>query len=1595
MTTPAVPNPTPGVAPFVAGSLQDIQQKQVDYENQLRQQIQMKGADQPDLFNAIASPLEWVGSKAYWLYSNIVSRPLATALIAGQHADVGDGSLFSASTWSHSYDEAKNVSPGQAMYINARGFFDDAWEKNQLIGQNKDGSLIWDHPDQIQNRFTHGGAAQWTSGGMDALTSWEIDPLTYLGKGAKLLKDATFVKPVVQTSNETFRGAAVSGAIGLAGKMTGVGPDAIQAAQDAWKSRLTTSNLQKSLDSSSFNKFGDYIMANKDRLGDNFSNWAANQRWAKQSAMAGGIAHYLGNATDREEVDAVLATAMGDPNAINSMIGKNNTLAAMMTNMWKQREDWFQNIAGLNVHRYDPADPVAQKYTEQLQAYNDQMSSIEAQTGRLSHAVAIQNQMKNGLYFNSVISPTAAKATQAASAAYHYGESAGLIYNNLMLRPVRLLQAVGSAWTNVRPKGWIKLDDPNSHIELDAQLRESGAYTDEERAGIVSGYINATYGQKRNMLNGIESQTLQRMGEKYGMDAEASKVLYDTFQQARGRAFTPAYSPATIELKDGTKLNAAQVSHDGSLFAVHPLLQTQLENEHPIMDFNKMNSILRYNAPSMQKLVDEGQEYREAAQQAMTYTGRSDVAGKMTWSLQKSKDAYNSFSDLFNHLWKFNAHFRLGYGPRQLADEWLSQAARLGAVNLLDNALSGTKSLVANRLTPGWIWDKTGYSQKTINYETQIQAVQDELTRASKARETVAGMQISTQKGAARQAQILAGHDSNIEDLNDQLGALKRSQSVLTQDRQSLVNKRIFTANGQVVNAFGEGPEGRLAVDLNSGRRSIDSALGGASSIMLNGLRSDLNRRTYYANDPQHLAAWIKNTQFQLAHDDAAKQVLNGMNADQLARWLRGKGKSYYNSVGIRNWTPEEHADRIVAHVNHVLPDSSPEFSAVRQAVAKGADDATVASLMKQTPESLRPMVNEKDYEIATGKSQGIQKIDDIITGWYRKFGETPVNKLSRNPLAATLYRRHVQEIMANYDQAGVTHLSNDQLDKVAEQARTLAIRDVKKYTYNMDFETKIAYMSRFVSPFFGAGQEAINRWARVLAEKPDALGKMAYLYDVPMKAGMEYTYDNRPIVNGYTIDPTTGKKVLVPMDQTMIRFQVPSFLAKQMGMPEGTNADIPLSSLALPFRNKPWYNPGEGPLVQAGMNEIALKSNPNVGDTMQRLGILPVGVTDKSLMQQLMGSTFTSIQTAQDDGTIQAATLQAMQEETWRYQNGLRATPPTWSEVQARGAHMADLKGWFKGSTLMPFSANFQDPYQFFRDQYKTMLQADPQTADQQFYAKYGASAFAFTASLKKNNIPGVPSTANGQMIAQHFKDLIDKDPELAGIIVGDQGGQFSQTAYMQQVVSGQRTTMTAKDAWDLNQANLGWAVYKSYMSGLTAQLYQRGLRTMNDKGAQDLLQQKIALVKMLGSPTMPDGVTPNQFYNEQWTKAYNAFDPSADNRKALAMQQIVTAKELQGRPDIQGLSQYLAMRATIQSELATRENAKPPKTMSEALRSMYGDINAKKNQDLKAYFQNYVMALIEANPAFQTLHDHYLSKDMFDHYDGTNMTNTVTGQQ
>jgi len=1596
----------PTVAPMAGqgGTGSDPKQLAATYQAQMQQAIQNKAAPQANNgTDWLAKPIEWAGAKMYSVYSKYISRPVTTALLAtGDLQANGQGSVFSGDTWDRAYRDAKNVSPGQVLYAN---FIKDPTGNEKFeTGINRDGTLIWDHPDQVKAYYDH-GIQQWTSGGLDAGFSWFADPLVLAGKGLKVAKDVSYVRPAVDTANPTLFGkvASVTGVSGLAksgtdalgnkvigavGNLKGSSLDQVKAAQDAWTSRIAGNNIDRNLNSSTFTKFGDYIESNKAKLADQFPAWATGQKWALSGGNASGIAAALYHATDRTQIDEVLKTAMGDQSTISRLTQEAPELKAELEGYVSQRNTMYSNLPKFP----DPNSPAAQQLAQQIASHTKQINDIEAATGHISRALDAADQMKHGMFFTPGVTPAMAKLGQQASTAYASAPMS-LLYSNFFVRPVRMVNRLDNLWNNVKPKGWVALDDPNSYREVDAQIRESGMYGDIERSKLVSDYIAAPNEGKRNFLYDLESKTLGRMAAEHGVTEDAAKKIYSVFSKGRANYISGAniYGGSRIQTSLGTDLNVSHIEDDGNIIATHPVFATQLENNHPMMDFSKMKNLLKYNGGAFNKLLAEGNSIEQAGN-LVTQGARPGLLA------QGASQKFNDFTDLFNHLWKFQAHLRLGYGPRALSDDFLGQVATLGAYTKAEQVAKGFAGQVIRRIhnpINSMLYDYTGAEAHNISLNSAMSQLEDDLLQARTTKQNIAAYVPQSGKAAARQQQMLVGHQQKIDLLQTQLDGAKLASAQFNNMSRKLMDKQIITPGGQVISGAGEGARGRLFADLASGRSTIDSAYGGTASHLQGQIRGNAGWTTVHPGEEGHLGGWLRVVQRQIANDPAGMLAVKGQTPEQIANWLNGQGRSYFKSLTINNMTTREMADRIHSEVNYQLPDSSPEFKELRQAVVDGKDDTTIGKLMAATQQAGRPEVNAERSAYGMGKGSTIQMIDDKISKWYHVMAEKPANVLSKNPVFATLYKGHVQDAIGTAQTQGITHFAPEHLEQIEENARKLALADVKKLTYNMDFETKITHANRFIAPFFGPMQEAFNRWARILSDKPATLAHAGQIYTSPGRIGHAYTYNGDPIVDGYTIDPATGKKVLVDKSDTYIRFQLPGAVRDAFGLGATPVAQIPLNSLNIAMQNSPWYNPGEGPIVQMAANHFAVKADPRVGDFFQKIGVLPQGITAHDT-DALWGGVLRTINKANDDGTAQQMTLQALQQQQYMYSNGLRTAPPSLAEAKKSAENSVMLKAWFSGTTVLPFGVSFQDPYQFFRDQYRTMRAADPKNADANFYAKYGDSAYAFTSSLSKNNIPGVPATQAGQRLATQFKSLIDADPELAGVIIGDQGGgDYSQTAYMQQVISGQRTKLSAKDAFAQGQANTGWQQYTSYMNGINAQLFQRGLQTLNDKGAEDLLAQKRALVTVLSHPYQADGVTKNPYYNEAWTQAYNTTDPSKDDRRAIALADIATAKELQNRPDIQALQQYLNLRGTVKAELAARAGDTHSYNFRSAQSATAGtSINDKSNDDLKAQFQNGVMQLIEGNTYFQTLHDKYLSKDMFDHYDGTGITNPVTGE-
>lgn len=1583
-----MPTPQPGFAPAPVNSTQwnsQVVQAAADAQQRATSDKRAQASQYQWIPSWIKTPVEWFGAKAHAAYTNVISRPLTTVGLAMYIGSAEANSnaeswsnLFDGDIWDRAWDDSKHVSPGQMLEFGIENFGGDLREAmtapviykpkdmtgKQVVDRqgkpvemnlNKKG-YIWDNPDAVSVHFDE-GIQKWVSGGLDAYISWYADPLYKAGQGIGIARNLAYVRPAIEAAERPRLGTILARKAGL-------------MAEAGARSRVA-----ENVESSAFTKMGDFIMRNKEKLGeDGFPEWVTNQNWAKNSGDSGAIAAALGAAKDRDQVNMVLSAAMGDANAAKAMGATNKTLEAQLNMLDRQKKGLISNAP----QAVNPEQ--AAKLQLQLKTLSDDISGIERQQQGLAKFMAAENMMKNGMYFTPGISPLASNIGQFARGLTYaekgnvlsqpFRAGMALAYNNLYVRPIRVLS--GTSWRGIRAPGHIDIDASDSYMGFKASLQQAKVWTPEQVNSMTSSYINADRATKDFIVQQSDLKTVQAIAMKHGLSETEANAIYRELGGLKGQARDGrVYSTAYIDTADGGRLRADHVNDDGSLTAVAPVLNSQLQNTHILHDYEHMDRVLKMTAGPFKKLLAEKQ-IMDNAQQAALEALPGTIGAKALKTLEVGKD----MSETMSKLWKFNVLLRMGYGPRAIADDFMGQVARMGAANFFIE-----RTLMAGRNMSLRNWNKTlndvtGFEARAAGIDSGIAMLSERVARHQSRLDRIESyIPGATRKRAGELAKSKASTQADLKADQDQLNYLREYRNKIGKTKNALGDNYIIMPDGTAFARPFEGPEGQLFKNLLSGRATIDSMMGGTAASMWNQFRKGDWRVRTEAEGADYISAYLRAAQGQIGSDKAAQAVLRG---EKLTDWFgTAAGRAYRRESAMKNMSAEEHAERIEETVNHLLPVSDiPEIARIRQLVSEGASDADVAKAIKEAHtanagKGLLPEVQSEGIAYNMGKSDFFDHVDGAIDKWYNLMNKLPSEVLSRNPLFFQLYRQHVSDLWQIGKEQGLTHLSPARQQEIEQDARKLALKDVKKLTFNMDHESKLAHSMRFIAPFFGPMQESFTRWGKIIADKPEILANARNIYTAPIRAGHTVDQDGNLVdQDGYVTLPD-GSKKLVEKKDMHIQFQAPQWLAKSIGMDQGSIVDMPIDTLNLVLQNDPWYNPGTGPWVQLPANWVAQRADPSVGDTMTKLGILQQVTPEMS--KQILGAGPSLIKTilgASDPDLQQRDMAYLMQSEDYKFKTGMRDKPPTWPEIKDRVEHAAYLRGWMK--FVSPVSTGFKDPYQFFRDRYQELTKADPKTADQVFLAKYGDAAFAFTGALTYNR-KHLPATVEAVRKDKAYSYITDADPDLAALVVNPtQGEPFSQTAYIQQMMSGDRKRVDAFDVMSKARENLGWAQYNKYMNIITARLYQAGFRSFSEKGAEEYANQRQNVIKNLTS-TQINGKD-NKNYNPDFAKAFLTIDRSADDRRADAMKKLVTESTIVNDPmrkDLHGLAQYMIYRDVVKTVLANRDKV-----------GGSADINARQNKDVKRQFAAAVNGLTESNTMFQSLHERWLVHDMFDHH-------------
>lgn len=1504
-------------------------------------------------------PIEWVGSKLYKVYSATVSPILSAggmalhSVLYGRPDYIGqDGEMDALKDY---WDLAHKVSPGQSVWmlglndkeLKDRGIRPDQISEDlalQAKGEYRDAQTKDDKFGVMtrSQEYFGNGAAKYVTGGTDFAVSWYLDPLVLTGKTAGAVKRAVVTKNVAaKTAEPGIIKKGLAGAVGVTPK-TGA---------EKFADLSTGSTFEAMV-----NKVEQVRKANPDNAALVLRR---DMPTIRKSANGDALASLLTQAKDVDDVRDVLRLSIGDHAARLPLEIRAAELAPQIEMMTARNVTHAAYYDGLS--DAVKASPRGQAIKQALDKQTQYVNNLNRQNRFIDDKLEAFGSVRD-LNYNRVTTPLGMKikGTNLVQASGKLVGMKGLGW------PVRVVHSYGSQ----KPTAHIDIHGEDSFRNLDANLREVSGLSREAREMYVSQYVKAGVNERQMTLMDIEHKITHNMVDRYNLKNPNNKITYELAtdlykniarRRSNGQAAAAkqrTYSGGTMpDPKDPTQtVRVAEIDGAGGRTVSTPLFDTQIANSHVLLDFKLFERSLEANGSTWQRM-------------------KNTMGDK--W------DTATAVADVLNTTWKFTQLFRLGYAPRALADDFLGQLARSGSVAMLDRAVKGGRVMLEDFARGKWASDS-------------VQAARDSQAMLAQHIDGLAAQQAAA-KAELRRAQGMGAPnvrqlEDDLNDITDEILTAKQTHA----DYGSLVaygaQMRDVKVGRQVFSAPFAGKLGELFRDLASGQRNFNNLMGSSSDWYLKKLRRmDWEDVTPASVGPEkHMDAWIRVINDQIGQSAIGRQALKGASEADLVKWMRNtvEGQRYRVQINLKNMSDYELAQRVKGAVDHALDPALPGMDQIRRGILEGKLDK---SMLEAIPARNRPVVNMQMFGYAEGSNKAAELVDKTITGYYNLANQMPATKLLRNPLFGQSYKAHLKEQMSILNSQGVTHVDEALRKTLEANARRGALQDVKKYTFTMDHETKMAFHMRHFGAFFGAQQESWNRWARIISDKPDVLARVSQVYGAPARAGMVVDGDGNAVDGaGYSLDPVTGEKKLVKYSDRKTLIQIPEYLGgkalnKELGLDEDASFVIPMSSLELVMNHGDGALPvGAGPFIQMGVNYFA-QDDPNIANWAQKMGVLPFGPQD-SVMDFINPTTGKRLGDSMDDmgETKQRALFYAMQVENFKYEQGLRKTKPTWGELKDR----ADRWTIFRTAAAfsLPFSVNAQDPYQFFRDEYQRYQKLDQDSADEKFYDKYGDSFFMFSQSMSKNN-SGLRPTDNSVKMSKYYSELIDKvGPQYAGLVVGAEGdGEYSNGAFYYQKThesapgSGetQRSNLSAREAWDKGQVGRGWAKYNNLMEDANAQLFQRGLQTFDDPGAEDLKGYKRGIQLMLTTRTLPDG-TENPYYNEQWEKEFSSLDKGKYDRTAGDLEGLVNDPELWSkavnpdgtvgiRSDIYTLRGYLELRRQMKAALMTRK-----------IDGGSDDITAQQNYDLKSSWDQTVMQLIEADTKFAWVHSRYFATDM-----------------
>jgi hypothetical protein len=698
-----------------------------------------------------------------------------------------------------------------------------------------------------------------------------------------------------------------------------------------------------------------------------------------------------------------------------------------------------------------------------------------------------------------------------------------------------------------------------------------------------------------------------------------------------------------------------------------------------------------------------------------------------------------------------------------------------------------------------------------------------------------------------------------------------------------------------------------------------------------------------------------------LGNSPIMQRMIKGQSDEQIVDWLERTPEGQRVAAEVKPvdmptgiWV-DDHRFKL----NYYVPSKK-----IQRLLGKGR--VKPSDFRKNIADEDLPVIYGADFEVLDRRRGAGQFLSDVADKMWTGLGNIPIDNLSRHPFAKAAYDTKIRALIGRTNSKWLTE---KMLKQYQDEAHTFALEQTRRHLYNLTETTNFNDALRFIAPFWGAQFEAIQKWLRIISDRPETVARFF--------AGQRAVYNNfavvdqdgNPVKSGVRPGGMHGLGLYHPTD--MVVAQIPEAIQKRFGLEGISSTRIPIGSANTVLQGDLPLLPSLGPLVTIPADQFMRKVSDTYGveheDDLLYRWFFPIGrPRSKSGFGQMLDqfspgwvNRVRQSQSAEDNQS--RINMEMLIGREMLYKARKEGKPdPTPEEIAKAADHLWHVR--IISGLVQPFQVQYMPDHQYWIDAYHRYMKQYGSQAWDKFIDKYGEEAAIFATS--SSNSIGVPPTSAGMEEWSKNKKMIAKYPGWASAIISPQAymGDFSSDAYGQQfnINLGPGDTRTLRSGTSLQdrlindpETQLGWREYRKLDAAIEAELSARGLTSIQQKEAADLVQIKRFGVSQIMQKYRPWA----REYQLQSDQIYSEIED---------LKEWVGDGAFDNRPDIKGVRLYL----TVRQQVADALDAYAAQGGSRSLQ-------AGENGALRDWFYNKVGQIVLDNPAFAEFYSRYLSQD------------------